>query len=101
MDAVEERAPPPAQVLQPQLLSELVAVQVGLPGAEAGVGVGQGPHLGDGELRGAERGVHVGAPHRLLRQLRAASLGEEVPEGWGRGDTQQTLTHTHTHTRSL
>lgn len=41
----------PAEVLQPELLSELVALQVGLQGAEVGVGVGQGSDLGYGELR--------------------------------------------------
>lgn len=46
------RALLPAEVLQPELLSEVVAVQVGLQGAEVGVGVGQGSDLGYGELRG-------------------------------------------------
>lgn len=68
-------------MLQPELLSELVAQETGLAGAELSVGVRQSPDVGYGELGGAQSGVHVGLLHHLLRQLGATCLGEQLSEG--------------------
>lgn len=67
----------PAQVLQPELLSELVADQGGVPAAQLSIHVHQGPDLRDGELGGTETGVHICFVHHLVRERAAPRLGEQ------------------------
>lgn len=83
---VDGCGPSPALVLQLELLSEIVAVQVRLPGAQVGVGIAQGADLGYGELRGPQRGVQVGALHYLQRQLQATGLREQLSGEKGNTD---------------
>ena len=75
----------PGDALQPKLLPELVGDEARVPGAQAGVGVRQGPEVGQGELRRAQGGVHVRLAQHRLRQLRTLRLRKQQPgEGKGR-----------------
>lgn len=66
---------------QPEVLSELIAEEAGLAGAEVSVGVHQGTDVGNGELCGPQSGVHVCTLHHLLGHLQATRLGEQHSGG--------------------
>ena len=82
------RARFPYDAFEPQLLPELVGGEAGVQGAQAGVGVRQGPEVAQGQLRGPQGGVHVRLPQHRLGQLRTPRLRKQQPEE-GTGGTER------------